>query len=582
MNQTNSLSDALSKSSSLLSGLLSQISGAYGSALSQNSLFSSLVSSNDAMQAATASQNQNASGTASSASSSLTPSSSSSDALSPTDPLTSASKLTQSTNDLAYILRKALALLRSKSHSAASASSDAAGTTTVSTQQTTDSSATQSSSSSDTATSVAATPSTDTASSVSDTARTLSDLIAELLMLAQMIVQQLQQAQLASGANATAGATQITDTLTAQTTNGLTAGVLDQASGSVADSSASLTDPLLQLLKKMGEDAQKLFSSGASSVDCAATAAALVASELAAKLAQLNAEIKNTLAALQQPSSAALVSQAATLATQADLTTPLVTTTKTAATADTASKRPSAETTTPQFFAAPAAQESIPTPTLGVAALSSSVAGDTSGNASANSDFLSGGGQSSSFAATTSPLGSGLTAEGAQASGTYSFASTLSAFRAANGGATGLPSVVDQVILQMNRSVKTGNNQMSLQLQPGDLGKITIKLDFSAEGKVQGTVTADNPQTLDMLQKDSRSLERALQDAGLRADPGSLRFDLSGQGSQNNAGQTANGNGNVSGNGTVSASEGTETELVDLGTLSDSYYLTPSGVNIRV
>src|ERR1700722_10668123 len=150
-----------------------------------------------------------------------------------------------------------------------------------------------------------------------------------------------------------------------------------------------------------------------------------------------------------------------------------------------------------------------------------------------------------------------VTAEGTQATGTYNFASTLSALRSTNGGSIGLPSVIDQVILQMNRNVKSGNDQMTLQLNPADLGKITVKLDFNADGKVQGTVTADNPQTLSMLQKDSRSLERALQDAGLRADPGSLQFNLSGQGQGGgNAGQTANDGGNQNlapGNGTISA-----------------------------
>jgi len=133
----------------------------------------------------------------------------------------------------------------------------------------------------------------------------------------------------------------------------------------------------------------------------------------------------------------------------------------------------------------------------------------------------------------------------------------------------------------MNRSVKNGESQMSLQLQPGDLGKISVKLDFGADGKVQGTVVADNPKTLEMLQKDSRSLERALQDAGLRAESGSLEFSLSGRESQNNTGQTADGTGNGAGDGMISANnEGGE--IVDIGAITETYYITPSGVNIRV
>jgi flagellar hook-length control protein FliK len=209
-----------------------------------------------------------------------------------------------------------------------------------------------------------------------------------------------------------------------------------------------------------------------------------------------------------------------------------------------------------------------------------------SGNAGSNagSDLLS----NSQNSASQTSLGSNAAAmaEGAQATGTYNFASTLSALRATNGGSVGLPSVVDQVILQMNRSVKSGNDQMTLQLNPADLGKITVKLDFGSDGKVQGTVTADNPQTLSMLQKDSRSLERALQDAGLRADPGSLQFSLGGgEGNGGNqAGQTANNGGSnqdtAAGDGTIPA--GDSAGLIDIGANAETYYLTPGGVNIQV
>ena len=40
---------------------------------------------------------------------------------------------------------------------------------------------------------------------------------------------------------------------------------------------------------------------------------------------------------------------------------------------------------------------------------------------------------------------------------------------------------------------------------------------------------ADKPETLDLLQKDSRFLERALQDAGLKTDNNSLSFNMQGK-----------------------------------------------------
>lgn len=163
----------------------------------------------------------------------------------------------------------------------------------------------------------------------------------------------------------------------------------------------------------------------------------------------------------------------------------------------------------------------------------------------------------------------------------YSFASQLSATRAQNGGTTGLPTAVEQVLLQLSKNVKSGNDQMTLQLHPADLGTINIKLDFASNGTVSGTVTASNADTLAMLQKDSRSLERALQEAGLRADPGSLQFSLGGQSNPNNSGQAgyqqaANSmTSGTTGDGSLAAADN-DTDP------TENWVITPGRINIQV
>ncbi|MBY0428378.1 MAG: flagellar hook-length control protein FliK [Alphaproteobacteria bacterium] len=99
----------------------------------------------------------------------------------------------------------------------------------------------------------------------------------------------------------------------------------------------------------------------------------------------------------------------------------------------------------------------------------------------------------------------------------------------------------EQVAVHLNRMAKSGMSQYDLQLHPADLGRVDIRLEIAKDGTVQATVTADNQQTFDMLQKDSRSLERALQQAGLQTDSGSLSFNLRGDG-QNTAQQQAQQN----------------------------------------
>lgn len=102
-----------------------------------------------------------------------------------------------------------------------------------------------------------------------------------------------------------------------------------------------------------------------------------------------------------------------------------------------------------------------------------------------------------------------------------------------------LPS--EQVAVHLNRMAKSGLSQYDLHLHPAELGRVDIRLEIAKDGTVQATVTADNQQTFDMLQRDSRSLERALQQAGLQADSGSLSFNLRSDG-QNQAHQHAQHN----------------------------------------
>ena len=85
---------------------------------------------------------------------------------------------------------------------------------------------------------------------------------------------------------------------------------------------------------------------------------------------------------------------------------------------------------------------------------------------------------------------------------------------------------VDQVGLAINRAVQDGRNQFTIRLDPPELGRVEVRLEFQAEGAMRATVTADQRDTLTLLQRDAHSLERALQQAGVKTDSGSLNFTL--------------------------------------------------------
>ncbi|MPY74104.1 MAG: hypothetical protein GEU87_07570 [Alphaproteobacteria bacterium] len=105
--------------------------------------------------------------------------------------------------------------------------------------------------------------------------------------------------------------------------------------------------------------------------------------------------------------------------------------------------------------------------------------------------------------------------------------------------------IADQVAVQIQKSLSQGNDKISIQLRPAELGKVEVRLEVGHEGRVTAVITADRADTLDLLQRDARILQSSLQDAGLRADSNSLSFELRSQGQAND--QAQNGTGSNSG-----------------------------------
>lgn len=86
----------------------------------------------------------------------------------------------------------------------------------------------------------------------------------------------------------------------------------------------------------------------------------------------------------------------------------------------------------------------------------------------------------------------------------------------------------DLLAAHVQRAHANGRDRISIELLPAELGRIEISLDFDRSGKLSAMIAADKPHTLDLLQRDQRGLERALQDAGFKTDSGSLSFNLRG------------------------------------------------------
>jgi hypothetical protein len=217
------------------------------------------------------------------------------------------------------------------------------------------------------------------------------------------------------------------------------------------------------------------------------------------------------------------------------------------------------------------------------------------GGGGAGGSGLSGdGGSNGARSGVATPDGStsalaGLT--GAQAADGQDFASQLTAVR---GSRTNLPAgATDQVTVQLQRSIKDGDGSISMQLRPEELGRIDIKLDIDKDGAVNATITADRPQTLELLQRDSHTLERALQDAGLQTNSNSLSFGLRGDGGQgySQQQQQQQQSGDAGGNGGGSSGQrrgvrgvaAAEDDVTSSAMMVLRRYQAPSGrVDVRI
>ena len=89
-----------------------------------------------------------------------------------------------------------------------------------------------------------------------------------------------------------------------------------------------------------------------------------------------------------------------------------------------------------------------------------------------------------------------------------------------------IPTVPEQISIRIRQAATAGESEIRLQLQPKELGRIDVRIDVSEGGRVSAHVVADRADTLELLLRDQRGLERALQQAGFDTDSDSLEFSL--------------------------------------------------------
>lgn len=93
-----------------------------------------------------------------------------------------------------------------------------------------------------------------------------------------------------------------------------------------------------------------------------------------------------------------------------------------------------------------------------------------------------------------------------------------------------------QVAIHMEKGFAKGQTTIHMKLDPEELGSIDISLSIDENRHIRANITAERPQTLDILRKDADTLEKALSTTGLKTEQGGLSFNLK-QGGEHSAQQ---------------------------------------------
>ena len=88
------------------------------------------------------------------------------------------------------------------------------------------------------------------------------------------------------------------------------------------------------------------------------------------------------------------------------------------------------------------------------------------------------------------------------------------------------PAPMEQVSVQIQRAVLSGSDKINIKLHPAHLGRVEVRLNIAADGQLSAIIMAEKPETLELLQRDIKGLEKALQQAGLDTNSNSFNFGL--------------------------------------------------------
>jgi flagellar hook-length control protein FliK len=89
---------------------------------------------------------------------------------------------------------------------------------------------------------------------------------------------------------------------------------------------------------------------------------------------------------------------------------------------------------------------------------------------------------------------------------------------------------VEAIAVEIASQALAGKSRFEIRLDPPELGRIDVRLDIDRDGNVTSRLVIERSDTYDLLRRDQSTLERALQQAGLKTSDNALEFSLRDQG----------------------------------------------------
>ena len=88
------------------------------------------------------------------------------------------------------------------------------------------------------------------------------------------------------------------------------------------------------------------------------------------------------------------------------------------------------------------------------------------------------------------------------------------------------PTPLHVLPIEIGLKALSGARQFEIRLDPGDLGRVDVTLSISDAGEVSAKMVVDRVETMHLLQRDARTLERAFEQAGLKPSEGGVDISL--------------------------------------------------------